>query len=153
MSPTAEISGGTDNHYGHPGSYGEGLTGLYAPELTRHAVFDAIRKRRTYAVTGDRIELQFGMAGGNMGDIISSSSSRDISCSVLARDEIDYVALVKNGIPVEKWTSPVPPHTSNKAVHMVRLEWGWGGMTSTQKTRRHIEISVESGDCTKAEQR
>jgi len=36
---------------------------LYAGELTREGVFEALRARRTFAVTGDRIALDFRING------------------------------------------------------------------------------------------
>ena len=38
---------------------GFGVMAVYAPELTREAVFDAIRQRRTYGTTGCRLLLDF----------------------------------------------------------------------------------------------
>lgn len=40
---------------------------VYAPEATREAVFDAIRRRRTYATTGCRLLLDFAAGGTPMG--------------------------------------------------------------------------------------
>lgn len=64
--------GGGDVHDGRPGDarhadsypprgftpYPQGLTGAWAPALTREAVFDAIRDRRVYAATRSRILLE-----------------------------------------------------------------------------------------------
>ena len=71
----------SDSHDGHPGSaeawtglalrpkpYGSGLMAVYAEELTREAVVDALRRRRVYAVTGARILLGFWVAGHFMGE-------------------------------------------------------------------------------------
>ena len=40
---------------------------VWAPELAREAVFDAIRNRRTYGSTGSRIYLEFTVNGEPMG--------------------------------------------------------------------------------------
>ena len=53
----------SDNHAGFPGAYGEGLMGALVADLTRPAILEAIRDRRTYALTGDRIELSFTVNG------------------------------------------------------------------------------------------
>ncbi|MBW3598341.1 MAG: DUF3604 domain-containing protein, partial [Planctomycetes bacterium] len=41
----------SDDHRGYPGAYGEGLVAVWASELSPAAIVDAVRKRRTYAVT------------------------------------------------------------------------------------------------------
>ena len=65
------IVANSDGHKGRPGAswpgaatfgaYG-GLTAFVVSELTRDAVFDAIRARRTYATTGCRLDLQVSVA-------------------------------------------------------------------------------------------
>ncbi|MBD3183105.1 DUF3604 domain-containing protein [Candidatus Poribacteria bacterium] len=65
--------GGTDTHFGQPGhgahgiNEGRGLTAVYAKELTREAVFDALKDRFCYATTGDRILLDFRLNNLRMG--------------------------------------------------------------------------------------
>ena len=53
----------TDDHLGYPGAYREGLAAVLATELTREGIFDALRSRRTYGVTGDRIQMDFRLNG------------------------------------------------------------------------------------------
>ncbi len=66
------VIGGSDGHNLY-GDRIQGLTGVYATELTRSAIFDAIRKRRIFATTGDPIELDFRVNGHLMGSEISAS--------------------------------------------------------------------------------
>jgi hypothetical protein len=47
-----------------------GLTAVLAKELTREAVFDALRARRCYATTGPRFLLEFTVDGNQMGSAI-----------------------------------------------------------------------------------
>ena len=49
------IYAGSDDHWGRPGQ--DGLTAVFAAELTREAIFDALRKRRCYGTTNARIIL------------------------------------------------------------------------------------------------
>jgi hypothetical protein len=62
------ITGSSDSHYGFAGDYG--LMGVLVDELTREAVIDAIRSRRTYGTTGARILLSFTADGEPMGSIL-----------------------------------------------------------------------------------
>ena len=59
--------GSSDNHGAQPGKEGFGTMAVWAPELAREAVFDAIRNRRTYGTTGSRIYLEFTVNGEPMG--------------------------------------------------------------------------------------
>ena len=61
------VIGSSDNHGSQPGMEGFGTMAVWAPELTREAVFDAIRSRRTYGTTGSRIYLEFAVNGEPMG--------------------------------------------------------------------------------------
>jgi len=53
------VIGSTDHHNAFPGSYGFGRLGVWSKSLTREAVWESIKKRRTYALTGDKIEFTF----------------------------------------------------------------------------------------------
>ncbi len=122
----------TDDHLGYPGAYREGLAAVKVPELTRPAIFDALRHRRTYAVTGDRIGLDFYLNGAIMGSELPYSRRRLIHARVRGWDQIDRVELVKNGkvvhrdFPVDR---PAGPQSWSRPV-IVRFEYGWGPWTA-----------------------
>ena len=74
---------GSDNHWARGGtSFGSGVTrdfpsglqAVYAPELTREALFEAMWNRHTYGTTGARIIVDFRVDGFPMGSEISSSA-------------------------------------------------------------------------------
>lgn len=62
----------SDNHRAQPGLAHTGLTAVFAPELTRDAIFDALLNRRCYATTGERILLEFAIGNGSMGQMIDA---------------------------------------------------------------------------------
>lgn len=139
------ITAGTDDHFGYPGSYGEGLTGIYAGELTRKDIMSAIRKRHTYAVTGDRIELSVNLNEAMMGDIINTDTVRELHVEGRAMDEIDYIELIKNGKSLTKWNLQTSLHDECYR-DLIKLEWGWDGMGSKEISRWDISIKVEYGE-------
>jgi len=143
------FTGGTDDHYGFPGNYGEGLTGLYTEELSRAGVFAALKKRHCYAVTGDRIELSVRLGSGIMGDILPAATERVLQVDMESREDIDYLEIVKNGVSQEKWSGPNLRASSPD--NLLRIEWGWDGMKSQAVTRWEITISAERGRVTKVE--
>ncbi len=65
--------GSSDGHDGHPGlghlasPSGSGLAAILAEDLTREAVYDALRARRVYATNGPRILLRVNFGGYPMG--------------------------------------------------------------------------------------
>lgn len=140
---------GTDNHYGHPGAYGEGLTGIYSDSLTRDSVLEALRKRHCYAVTGDRIRLRVGADSAMMGDILDAAHSRTIQLSTQGLAPLESVSVVKNGRVAAVWSPQLEDTTSNAseaANHYVgRIEWGWGGLYSTEVTEWSIRLRVTDG--------
>lgn len=66
------VIGSSDCHSGQPGRSFSGIAGVMAGALTRTAVFQAVRDRRCYATTGERILLEFRVAGTPMGRTITS---------------------------------------------------------------------------------
>ena len=127
----------TDDHFGFPGAYGEGLAAVLTKELTREAVFDALRNRRTYAVTGDRINLDFRLNGAHMGQELDFIPQREIYVHAQGWDEIESVELIKNGkviyrdFPLDRdqtedpWGKPL----------LLRVEYGWGPWSRLENIR------------------
>jgi hypothetical protein len=83
------LIGGSDDHRGAVGdsaltvrdnyfSSRCGLTCVYAKELTRGAIWDAIQRRRTYATNGPRIALAFTLGGAMMGDDVHLSVGSEL---------------------------------------------------------------------------
>ena len=95
--------GASDNHVGHPGYTGMtnrqmgGLAAVLAPENTGEAIFSALRRRATYATTGERIILDAEADGAGMGQTQVNSAARTIQCSVSGTAPIDSIEVVKNG--------------------------------------------------------
>ena len=118
----------TDDHLGYPGAYREGLAVVKATELSRRAILEALRARRTYAVTGDRIALDLLLNGRVMGQELPYMREREIRVEVTGWDQVDRVEVLKNNrvihrdFPMDRqvaargWDRPV----------LIRFEYGWG---------------------------
>ena len=61
----------SDEHSGQGGRRHGGVTAVWAEELTREGIFDALRERRCYATTGERILVEFSVDGVPMGGVIT----------------------------------------------------------------------------------
>ncbi len=122
------IVASTDDHLGYPGAYGEGLVAVYADTLTRESVMDAIKARRTYAVSADRIELDFRLNGHWMGETLQGGSSRNIFVKVKGQDVVDRVEVLRNNQVIYR-NHPIdqePGKTSWDKPILCRIEFGWG---------------------------
>lgn len=122
------VVGSSDDHLGFPGGYREGLAAVKATSLSREAIFDALRNRRCYAVSGDRIGLDFELNGEMMGRELPYTRERRMRIAVDGWDAIDRVEVLKNNrvihrdFPIDReptaasWSDPV----------VFRFEYGWG---------------------------
>ncbi|MBI1353741.1 MAG: DUF3604 domain-containing protein [Acidobacteria bacterium] len=118
----------SDDHLGYPGAYREGLCAVKCKELTREAIFDALRNRRCYAVTGDRIALDFSLNGRIMGSGLPYVRERSLRIGVVGWDQVDRIELLENNrvihreFPMDRdpgdarWSKPCT----------LRFEYGWG---------------------------
>jgi hypothetical protein len=140
----------TDDHFGYPGGYREGLAAVLAPELTREAIYDALRNRRTYGVSGDRIALDFRLNGSVMGQSVRYDRRREIAVRVSGWDDVEAVEVVRNGKvihrdhPVDRdvsatgWSKPV----------LLRIQFGWGPWASLDAARVcdwDFDVELSSG--------
>ena len=142
--------GSTDHHSAHPGSHGYGRMAVWATELTREGIWDAILNRRTYAITGDKIELRSAVNGVPMGSIAPAHPERRVRGSINARDRIDLVEVVRNGDVIWSGTGPGRgPH--GHFTGLVGLSVGWGQAGTT--TDWDVELEIENGALTEVEPR
>ena len=140
----------SDDHAGFPGAYGEGLMAALATELTRPAILEAIRARRTYALTGDRIEVEFSVEGAPMGATIEAAGRAAVSFAVRGRDELDVVEVIQDGRVVHRAYAEEGTGEAQALGRpvQVRLEWGWGPWGALALERVcdwAMEVSVERG--------
>ena len=118
----------SDDHLGYPGAYGEGLVAVHADTLTRESVMEAIKARRTYGVSQDRIELDFRLNGRWMGETLPSTPDRNIFVKVRGQDVIDRVEILRNNKVIYR-NHPVDRDTGESSWNepvLCRLEFGWG---------------------------
>jgi hypothetical protein len=115
----------SDDHLGYPGAYGEGLVAVLAESLDRKSIFEAIKSRRTYAVTGDRIKLDFSLNGNVMGSVLDYAEQREISAFVDGWDEILMIEVVKNNEVIHRHFPERKVGTGSEKIK-TRIEYGWG---------------------------
>ena len=101
--------GSTDTHEGKPVA----KTAVLARELTRPAIFEALRHRRNYAVFNARIVLDFKIDGHVMGEEIESSGNPRIVADVKGTDKIEEIVIVRAGSVI---------HTLHPRTREIRFE-------------------------------
>lgn len=105
------VVAGSDTHAGLPGrslpaadredflSHRPGYAAVWAEELTRHGIFEALRARRCYGTTGVRIIVETFIEGHPMGSEIAwadPARHRELHINVWGTDELDQITVVKN---------------------------------------------------------
>ncbi len=98
------LIGGSDNHgliWHHKmafrrDAYRTGLAVVLAPELTKEALFDAMKRRRTYATSGNKPRLDFRVNDHMMGEEIQADGSVLITAQVIARERLRWLQVIKD---------------------------------------------------------
>ncbi|MFO7947196.1 MAG: hypothetical protein R6V19_10295 [Armatimonadota bacterium] len=104
--------GGTDTHMGLAGEHRSalggldpeevvmgGFTAILAPELTREALYEALKQRRCYATLASHILLDVRLNGHLMGSELTEAEvpdDRELSINVAGMRELEFVEIVRN---------------------------------------------------------
>lgn len=123
----------SDDHSGRPGLsaplkplardfatfdvYG-GYTGIYARELTREALWEALQARHCFATTGKRILLDVRCGDHLMGDVIEQPDPLELAVRIVATAPILDVEIRRDAEVIYRHPFPVDPNDT-----WVRLEW------------------------------
>ncbi len=111
------FTGGGDIHDGRPGDdlhvhqatpsqyrdlHRQGIMGVWARELTREAIFEALWNRRVFATTNVRMLLEFTVAGQPMGAEVRAGGSAAAVVEAASEVPIARLDLVGNGGDVQR---------------------------------------------------
>jgi hypothetical protein len=97
-----------DTHDGHPGLGNinapvTGIMGVYAPELTREAVWEALKKRQVYGTSGPKIILNFRVGDSPMGSEIKWPKAKGpipIVLRAVCCEDIEKIEIIRSGVPI-----------------------------------------------------
>jgi hypothetical protein len=143
------VVGSTDHHSGHPGSYGHGLMGVWAKENTRESIWEAIQQRRTYACTGDRIDLGFRVNDTFMGGIATPTKESELEVFYNGEHAIDYIDIIKNGKTVHRTNGCFfeSEGQSDRFVGKITFSVGWGDRS--QYKYWDVDMKLSAGNILK----
>ncbi len=147
------ITGGSDDHTGRQGlvypnrrtnnvvtfDVKGGLLGLYAKELTREAVWDAMRARRTYGTNGERILMKTACAGAWMGEEITTREPPTIEVEVHGTAPLLDVE-VKRGLETI-YRYPINRPEGGSGQRRIRVQWS--GVSA--KSGRNKKVNWRGG--------
>lgn len=137
--------GSTDHHAGYPGSYGDGITAVVAEKLDRKSIWEAIKSRRTYALTGDRIRCNFTVNDNFMGSIIQKAEKVFCKLEVTASDFVEKAVIFKNLKPIAVLNrEDFLGVDSRVGLYKIRVEVGWGRKVTPY--RWESKINIKNGE-------
>jgi len=93
--------GGSDNHERNPG-LGGALTGVWAEDNTREAIFEAFQQRRVFATTGLRPDVRFRVADIFMGGTGETDGDPLVQLSVRCEVPVRSIRIIRDGHQVHE---------------------------------------------------
>ena len=121
------FTAGSDDHKGRPGAaypgsgsfgvYG-GLTCIWAEELTRESLWQALKARRCYGTSGQRIRLEVTADGQPMGAELVAAGPPEIAVKVCGTAPIERVDIFRGLECVYSY-----PQTTERAENKIRVAW------------------------------
>ena len=109
--------GVSDTHSGQPTAG----TAVLARELTRPAIFEALRHRRTYAVYHAKIALDVRIDGHFMGEDIEIAGLPRITVDVHGTDDIEELLIIRDGAVIYAL------HPATRNARFEYVDKGFGG--------------------------
>jgi hypothetical protein len=136
--------GSSDHHSAHPGSYGHGRMAVWAGALSRNAIWQAIKARRTVALTGDRIALAFSINGELLGAVLPACRERHVSVEVDGGHALDYVEVLHNNRIIHRASAYEGLHAAERDPYAAPLKThvdvGWGEKGTNVDWQVDLEI-------------
>ena len=119
---------GSNDGPGLPGRWGAGRAAVWATACTREGLWEALKARRTYAVSGDRMELEFSIEEAAMGSQTRAGSAVDVEVAVTGSHAIDRIELLHNGYVQDTYchSGCWERQAREQARFKVFIEAGWG---------------------------
>lgn len=143
--PGASYPSGSDVHFSMRG----GLVGVYARELTREALWEAMWSRRCYGTTGERMILRIDADGHPMGSEFTVTSPPLIEAEVIGTAPLESVEL-RRGLHTV-YTYPLMESHSGER-YLLKLVWEGARTTWRRRpTRWDGSLSLDRGHILSAE--
>ena len=127
-----------------------GLTAVYAKELSREGIWEALQARRCYASTNGRTILLFQVNDHMMGEEIETEGAARLSITVDSAAPVDRIEFYRDLDRLETfYPAPVDPAAAVK-----RVKIAWSGVRSRFRKKSVLwdgSVFVRNGRVAKAE--
>lgn len=110
-----------------------GLTAVYATELTQAALWTAFQARRCYATDGERIRLWVEVDGQPMGSEIETNGSPLISITVEGTAPLERIELLRGTSVLCRWQIAL---ADEEADGKIQVLWGGAATRGTARAQR-----------------
>lgn len=108
-----------------------GLVAIYAKELTREAIWEALKARRCYAVTFGRIDLQTHIGTLMMGQEGSCTEPPTVEVAVKGTAPLDHIEFFRNNDCIYRWVPEQKPCIDGRK----RVKILWSGVRNTGRSK------------------
>lgn len=82
---------------------GIGLAALWVKEVSRKGIIEALRARRCYGTSGDRIFVDFKVNNALMGETIKSNGTPNIEIQAKGENLLKKIELLRNSRVIKSW--------------------------------------------------
>ena len=91
---------------GDHNSMGVGVAALWIKELSRKGIMDALKNRRCFATTGDKIILDFRINGYISDTVVNTKMAPKLFVNIKADHELEKIEILRNSILIQEFSSP-----------------------------------------------
>ena len=89
---------------GDHNSMGVGVAALWVKELSRDGILEAMRSKRSFATTGDKIIVDFRINGAVNGSLIKTSELSALSIKVKGQRELEKIEVLRNSKVIKEFS-------------------------------------------------
>lgn len=148
--------GQSDDHSGRPGwsaplaplapelatfDVWGGLTGIFAEQLTREAIWEALRARHCYATSGRRIMLKVTAGERMMGDVVLANEMPDLAIEIIGTAPLLDIEIRRDTVVIHRHQ-----FGRDRDTEWIRVQWSGVRIRSRNKrTNWNGALSVSSG--------